>query len=430
MANEINSTAIANKYLDIAGLGKFWTLVKEYVISQKSVVVADHTPAVPGEDATVKWTPVDSAWVTVAPSTDAAGTTTYTVNDGAIQAKMTLIENELDVIKAEAGVTGVKTVDEQGDLVKLTFAGSDTTAEGFAKGDVTITIDDSGLEGFAQTTTANIASVDTSRKNDIAALYGADYEAAADDLATQGAVKGTLAAEGAYNDITKINARLQTIDSSLVTKVSVVDTNADGVNYVDFSINNEAGTGAIVLTVDEQALDNKIKAIDASISAETAARKAKDALLAGEGWDAENDNWKADAAVEYKTITVLSEKLKTAEGKISALTQATDFAGVVTWDPTKAVVGAATADASGVNSYSITVDGVEVAKLQNGDIVIFGNKEFILDANNSAFVELGDTTAEMARLSALEAWVNNPISDDEIKALFAGLNLPSLQEQA
>lgn len=63
----------------------------------------------------------------------------------------------------------------------------------------------------------------------------------------------------------------------------------------------------------------------------------------------------------------------------------------------------------GISTTAITNGGTEKPTIggsqktvANGDIVIYGNKEFIW--NGSAWAELGDTTAESNRITALEDW--------------------------
>lgn len=63
----------------------------------------------------------------------------------------------------------------------------------------------------------------------------------------------------------------------------------------------------------------------------------------------------------------------------------------------------------GISTTAITNGGTEKPTIggsqktvANGDIVIYGNKEFIW--NGSAWAELGDTTAESNRITALEKW--------------------------
>lgn len=97
------------------------------------------------------------------------------------------------------------------------------------------------------------------------------------------------------------------------------------------------------------------------------------------------------------------------QGQVSALSSATHFEGVVTWNPAEASIGAK--DSNG----DYTING---AKYQSGDIVIYKpangqSKEYILDGSTTTpvFIELGDTTASDAaittlggRVDTLESW--------------------------
>ena len=101
-------------------------------------------------------------------------------------------------------------------------------------------------------------------------------------------------------------------------------------------------------------------------------------------------------------VTVLEEQ-------VSALSSATHFEGVVTWNPAEVSIGSK--DANG----DFTISG---KKYQSGDIVIYKpangqSKEYILDgtAATPLFIELGDTTATDAavtavsnRVTPLETW--------------------------
>lgn len=391
MANEIKVT---QKYLDYAGLQRFWTKAKQYILQVQSAVVAGRAGQdVTGLNPNFEWKPTDNAWITVNASTDSLGKTTYTINDGNIQTKMGLIEQKLKTVEETSGVTSVTVTDNAGNLVKVS---ADKT-----QGDINITVDDSELENFATSTTANIKKVDDVRKSEMSALYGSAYTPS-DELGGAGTVNGLT-----YGTITAINQQLVALGNSNVSKLTVTDTNAEGVNYVDFKSSSETGTGEIVLTVDETALDTAIKTINDNSLAETTSRKNADALLAGAGWDKENGAWIADQTPVYNNIAQLSEKLKAAETSISALSSATNFIG------------------------AFETQEEALAKIQElGDIFIVGNKEYIYNAEVTQdnpvswdnVVELGDTTEELNRIKALEAWVNAPISNDEIDSLFPELS--------
>ena len=81
-------------------------------------------------------------------------------------------------------------------------------------------------------------------------------------------------------------------------------------------------------------------------------------------------------------------RVSVLEGKVDALSSATHFIGVKNELP-----------ASGVD----------------GDIVIVGNKEYIYDSSQETkWIELGDTTAESGRISALEGLVGNTSVQSQI----------------
>ena len=83
------------------------------------------------------------------------------------------------------------------------------------------------------------------------------------------------------------------------------------------------------------------------------------------------------AAAETGRVSIL-------ESQVAALNAATHFEGKVEGESFDAAIAAAG------KTY------------QAGDIVIYGNKEFIYDGE--AWIELGDTTAESGRISQLESW--------------------------
>ena len=228
-------------------------------------------------------------------------------------------------------------------------------------------------------------------------------------------------------DDTAINAKFGAIDQELseikasagVTKVTVEDASNDKTNYVTLKSNNDAGTGDITLTLNDTALETKISALEDADTAETAARKAADALLAGDGWNKVSGTW--DTEPDYKTITKLSQQLKAAETSISALSNAVQFLGVSSTEITNN------------GTQKPTIDGSEVSSLEAGDVVFYGNKEFIWDGakDGAKWIELGDTTLENQRLGVLEAWVGNGgttgsyITNADINAMFEdGWSLP------
>lgn len=80
-------------------------------------------------------------------------------------------------------------------------------------------------------------------------------------------------------------------------------------------------------------------------------------------------------------------RVSVLEKKVEALNAATHFEGKVEGDTFDAAIAAAVAAGK---------------EFEAGDIVVYGNKEYIYDS--TSWIELGDTTAEQSRISALEGW--------------------------
>ena len=395
------------------------TVFETGVVNTFEVAVTHDTPQ--GEGDTVEWVK--------ASKNSATGAVTLTIDDTAIDNKFESLDNDIINLQANSGVVGIKVVDEnknaenKSNYVAVTVdkvalnANSQLTVEKdgvtYDKGLLTLTIDETALD----TKVRALDLADTTEKDhriaDVELLAGPAFTAG------DGETAGAWAADGApkYKSITELSARMATIDTNVVTKV------AEGTSvetYVDLTVADTKAEGSndtvVTVTINDTKLANKVTELATADTNEATARKAADALLAGAGWDSAKGEW--TTAPTYATIAKLNEQMLTAEAKIGALSAATAFAGVVAWDPTKVTIGAKVTE-NGVESYPITgTDVPEGTKMQNGDIVIKGQKEYILDASQSAFVELGDTTEENARLGEIEEWIdNNAISETEIAAL-------------
>ena len=100
-----------------------------------------------------------------------------------------------------------------------------------------------------------------------------------------------------------------------------------------------------------------------------------------------------------ETVDSIDGRVTTLEGQIQGLSGAMHFKGVVDSDP--------------------TAEGFVVSGYANGDVVLFGEKEYVF--NGGAFVEFGDVSAEGERISALEEAVKgiqeNTANADAIAAL-------------
>lgn len=355
-------------------------------------------------------------WVKITDNSVSAGTgkgmdVKYEIDDTAIDSKFEALDQEITTLQANAGVVGAKVVDTNtgtDNFVKFTMdvAAMDgqnstdvTGKEGYKKGLLTLTVDETALDAEVKSLHTADTNEAASRKADIELLAGNKYTAGAD-----GAV-GTWATEGApkYKSITELSTRLAAIDQNVVTKIEEKDSVE---NYVELTVANSAteGDSAVTITINDNKLNQKITELATADTTEATARKAADALLAGANWNAETGaGW--STAPTYADITTLSAHVKTAEGKIDALSNATHFIGV-----------SSTAITDG-GKENPTIGGEVYTGMIDGDVVISGVKEFIW--SNGAWVEMGDTTIENQRIEALETWVDsNVISEAEINALF------------
>lgn len=164
---------------------------------------------------------------------------------------------------------------------------------------------------------------------------------------------------GVKGDGTHVDVTVKQVDG-VITEVVVDENDIASAQALADEIANRAA--------DEQAIGLRIDALDA----------AGDAEGNGKG-----------------RVTILEEQVR-------ALNAATHFEGKVEGDTFDAAIAA-----SGKT-------------FESGDIVIYGNKEYIFDGTN--WIELGDTTAEQNRLTSLENLVGTTSVDAQIDAKIAALS--------
>ena len=404
------------------------TKLEEGVVSGLTVEVTHGTYGDPAEE---------KAWVAVSEHNDATGDVTITVNDSALNEKIIALDEDIKTLTANAGVTNiaVKDVDNSAEgavnkgLVEISLIGSkapvnpeaDYVGDGSKRGDILITLDETALDEKLDTIDALIADEVADRKADSLLLAGSNAEINADGILVwkKDAEDKDLQH---YQDLTAVSARLDEIDANLVTKVEE-GTSTD--YYVKLDVSSSAADGSndnsVVITLDDSDLKDYITTNEANL-------KALNGLSVNDKVIISVDESAAQVAVSSSSITLYSENIKrsSTEGAesiedalerhdeaIEALASATHFIGVT---ETELVDGDTT------NPIKIKgVDGNVTAV--DGDIVITaaeeGGKEFIF--HNGTWYELGDTSAEAARLTKLETWVDsNIISSTDIDALFDG----------
>ena len=406
-------------------------------------------------------TATDKAWVDVTGSVVATdyqvGKLDIKIDDTAINDQFKSIDVQIADLIANAGVTNIKVVDTNktgaanNGLVEISMTGTKDaagTAAGdatFKRGDITITLDESGLDQKLDTVDATIAAEVADRKEDVANLAGDGYTAAAGE--TAGAWKKT--GEDfvvKYRNITSLSDRLAQIDKNLVTTINVEDVDKqNSKNYVAFTKADSAADGgdnSVTLKVDESALDEYIAKNENNLQklADTAREGGKSLKVNGKTLvdvTIPADGSQVSVAGSSIVLTTedinrpgatganLEETLKGYDAEIAALASATHFRGV-----TKSPI-------TDGGSESVTIEGEASALVPiDGDIVISMNaegsegvsREYVWSAGK--WYELGDTTAEAQRLTAIEEWIDeNFISQDDINSLnwTASIVAPALQ---
>lgn len=235
------------------------------------------------------------------------------------------------------------------------------------------------VKEVADNLAAEAVRADAAEKANAAAAAAADKKAADAQSYAEG-VNTALGQEvtRATNAEGELSGRIATLETAVGTGGSV-DTKID--NAIK-ALDSEKSASSANVTVKVAQVDGKIDSIEVSQSdiasantlstemARVAAREvAVDARIAA--LDSTEEGAKG-------RVTILEEQ-------VSALNAATHFEGKVEWNPV------------GENKV---VEGYDA-----GDIVIYGNKEFIFDGTN--WIELGDTTEEGNRISALESLVGS-----------------------
>lgn len=394
----------------------------------------------------------------------ATGDVTLQVDDTALSNVIARIDDDIATLTANAGVTNIAVLDKykdsdpaEGDqnLVEIVLKGSKdaiwsypegvTTEEqkkayreqyegdGAKRGDILISLDESKLDERLDGIDATVAAEIGDRKEDVVNLAGSGYTPADGD--TAGAWKKTNGEEFdvKYRDITSLSERLAQVDANLVTKI---EEGSSVENYVTFDVaaveTGNAEDKSVTLTLDDTKLKDYIDENEANWKGlaqttkegvngktylqvnghdlvEVDATDAAQVKVKGNNVTLTTEDIERPSAAQNGPavgLTNLEDALAQYDAALAALTAATEFYGVVKFDP-----ATAKPTAVGNGNWTVTADGTTYT-FQNGDIVIYDAKEYILDVNSTdgpKFIELGDVTAERARLTAIETWINTNI---------------------
>ena len=327
--------------------------------------------------------------------TSAAGTTTtLDLSDCAsasdLATKIQTINNTLDshntrINTAQAAAEGAQAHSEG--------VASDLAAEVKLRGE-----EITRVEGLVS---AEASRADAAEKANAAAAKAADDNAAAAQTYAEG-VNTALGqeverAEGVEKDL---DDRLKLVEGAIGDGGSVADAITAAIEDLDADKSGESADKKVKVQVVE--VDGKIDSVvvttDDIASAQTLADEIANRAADEQAINARIDALDAAGDAEGNgkgRVTILEEQVR-------ALNAATHFEGKVEGDSLEAAIAA-----SG-KTY------------QSGDIVIYGNKEYIYDGSN--WIELGDTTDEQSRLSALEGLVGTTSVDAQIDAKIAALS--------
>ena len=237
------------------------------------------------------------------------------------------------------------------------------------------------------------------------AKSGAEATAAAD--ATSKANAAEAAAKGHADSLnTAMDGRVAALESAIGENSSVDQAISDAIAALDTPEAGVTGSGSFVNVTVKQ-VDGKVTEVSVAesdiakasdLTAETNARTAAEEALG-------NRITALDAATTGR-VSVLEEKVAT-------LNAATHFEGVVEGETFEEAIAASD------------------KTFEAGDIVIYGDKEYIFDGEN--WVELGDTTAEQGRISALEGWqttASQQIADNKANIEANDGDITALQNRA
>lgn len=238
-----------------------------------------------------------------------------------------------------------------------------------------------------------------------AAKSGAEATAAAD--ATSKANAAEAAAKGHADSLnTAMDGRVAALESAIGENGSVDQAISDAIAALDTPEAGVTGSGSFVNVTVKQ-VDGKVTEVSVS---ESDIAKASD--LTAEASRAAA----AEVALGGRIDLLDAEttgRVSVLENQVAALNAATHFEGVVEGETFEAAIAASS------------------KTFEAGDIVIYGNKEYIFDGED--WIELGDTTAEQGRLSTLEDWkttASQQIADNKANIEANDGDITALQNRA
>lgn len=176
----------------------------------------------------------------------------------------------------------------------------------------------------------------------------------------------------------ELAGKISALETAVGADGSVADAIKNAIEALDATVGSQSVADGKHVAVEVVETDGKLTGLTVVESDIASAQALADEISArGVAEQGLSNRIDALAAAETGRVSIL-------EAQVAALNAATHFEGKVEGESFDAAVAA-----SG-KTY------------ESGDIVIYGNKEFIYDGE--AWIELGDTTAESDRISQLESW--------------------------
>ena len=253
---------------------------------------------------------------------------------------------------------------------------------------------DTGLIGDLSDARTRLATAEGTIAGHTTAI--GNINTALDTKADKTALQATDAHVAELERIVGKEAKDETPASGLVASVAALDsrltaeeTKVDKDTTYEFSYTSAAPG---VLTVQPAGQD----AYHVDLGVTAVADKAQEAYnLAGSASGAVQDLSNSFTNFENNVFGPVAGRVKTAEDDIDALQEtikglsgAMHFKGVATSDP--------------------TAEGFDVSGYENGDVVIYGNKEYVFNVvdETGAFVEFGDATGNASAITELDGRVS------------------------
>ena len=323
---------------------------------------------------------------------------------------------DIKVVKDDLDTRKVK---DTADSDTITWSKVDGTYTASVKG---VVLDDANYADVKTKATQSAAAW-TKFLEGITNLYPDNVAPALKDLATKAETKNALTEAKSYTD-GKVDGKFDTVGSAdqaltdakkyadgLVkdaegnvkfdAKGSAESAKNDAIkaakDYADATFDTKGSATTAKTEAIQAAKDYADGAFDTKGSASTAEQNAKDYA------DGLAVNYDAAGSAEAAKTAAISEAKSYTNGEIAKVNET--------------ISGINASIAGGVHFRGVVAElpASPFTGYTNGDIVIVGNKEYILNKPESGtgnWIELGDTTQESQRITALEGHVNTLIGDE------------------